>query len=730
MGGQAREVNVLDLARTNGQLATTDPLVMKLLQNIQSQGQLGGSMSANSDPLLYDYSFLNPGKQSERQPAIRIDYNLSNNHRLTGTYNHFFEWRAQDHINSADKRWPGAPNYRRVNTTRPSRSVALRSTLTSNLVSEFRVGVTKGERLNFGDGITNGPDSFIDEDGFAIDFDANIGLTNWFTTSTDSARSGYQYTIDETFSWQKGNHSLSFGGGAFLGRTWEDNQQIVPGINLRFDTNNDPAQGIFTPANFPSASSGQLTDARELYAILTGRVGAVTGLATLDPETGLYSYLGNRRREGNLDVYSTFFQDSWRLTPTLTLNAGLRYDVQMPFSAGNDTMSTATLADVCGISGLGDGGMYSSCNFNNPNASGGKLPVFSQLTKGTLGYNVDYNNIAPNIGLAWRPHIETGFFRALLGDPEQATLRGGYSVAYERQGLGVFTGVFGPNPGARSACRAMPAPVWYRRRIVAGVVARTEPALSRSVSNHAELSNPRACEPRRRFERVSSRHPGGLSALVDGWVAARADQGDGARGPLRRTRGVDQWSELDWNADSINIIENGFFDEFKMAQANLRANNTSGDSRRIGSFAYFGPGSGTNPLPIYLAYLNGRRDATNVDAYTGGTSTWSNTTFAQRLVRVYPRPYNAASDFDGNLTRRTNAQNAGLPANFFVVNPNIDEVERHGQRRVQRLPRTPDRGAAAVLQGARLQRQLSIRNGGWLVIPWLPLGPHDDDLHQ
>jgi len=40
------------------------------------------------------------------------------------------------------------------------------------------------------------------------------------------------------------------------------------------------------------------------------------------------------------------------------------------------------------------------------------------------------------------------FNTGTLMGPEQATLRGGYSVAYERQGLLVFTGVYGANPGS------------------------------------------------------------------------------------------------------------------------------------------------------------------------------------------------------------------------------------------------------------------------------------------
>ena len=74
--------------------------------------------------------------------------------------------------------------------------------------------------------------------------------------------------------------------------------------------------------------------------------------------------------------------------------------------------------------------------------------MFEQFTTENSGYTTDWDNIAPNIGVAWRPQVESGWLRTILGDPEWATVRGGYSVAYERQGFAAFTGVFGPNPGS------------------------------------------------------------------------------------------------------------------------------------------------------------------------------------------------------------------------------------------------------------------------------------------
>jgi hypothetical protein len=672
VGGQqvVREVNVLDLARSNGQIASTDPLVMRTLNNIAAAVQKTGTVTLSSDPLLQSFSWLSPANQVEHQPAVRIDYNLSDNHRLTGTFNKLWQDRNPDQLNAFDQRWPGSPNYGHTVARRPQRSLALRSTLTRSLVSELRVGVTRGERIFFGQGPDGGPESFADTNGYAMDFDNSIGLTNWHTRNTLSGRSAYQYTVDETLTWQKGNHSITYGGGAFLGRAWDDSQQQVTGINLRFDTTNDPAAPLFSAANFAGASAAQLTDARELYSLLTGRVGAITGLAALDPDTNRYTLNGKRRRAGKIDNYSAFVQDSWRLTPTLTLNAGVRYDVQMPFKPVNDTMSAASLASVCGISGLGSGGIYDACNFYDPGARAGVVPEFAQFTTGTRGYNTDWNNFAPNVGVAWRPSVERGWLRALLGDPEQATIRGGYSEAYNREGFGVFTGVWGANPGSTLS---------LTRDAATGLVRPGEqwPVLLRESGRIFNAPFPETpvfpiAIRANRADDINAFHPDIVVPHARTWTvgvqrALTTNMAFEAR--YVGTRGVDQWSELNYN--ERNVIENGFLSEFKLAMANLQANNAAGGAR-LGSFAYFGAGSGTNPLPTYLAYINARTDATNVAAYSG--TTWTNTALTQDLVRSNPQPGNSATDLDGDPTRRANAATAGIPANFFVVNPHANEV--------------------------------------------------------
>jgi len=43
--------------------------------------------------------------------------------------------------------------------------------------------------------------------------------------------------------------------------------------------------------------------------------------------------------------------------------------------------------------------------------------------------------------------VQTGWLRTLLGDPEQATVRGGYSMTYGFERMDRFTGLYGGNPG-------------------------------------------------------------------------------------------------------------------------------------------------------------------------------------------------------------------------------------------------------------------------------------------
>jgi hypothetical protein len=688
-GSEVREVNMLQLAANNGQIAAKDPTMTKLLGQIESAMLTTGQRAAQSDPLYDNYVWQSPSELFEHQPTMRLDYNLSDRHRLNGSFSTIVAKRTPDYLNNTDPRFPGAPNARDFKSTRPLIALAMRSVLTPNIVNEVRGGLTafKGaSNFGYSSDITsaNDPSTFADSNGFAISAPANT-ITNWFTSNGPSWRSAPTYSLEDTLTWNRRAHTITAGGSFMISNASSSSQTMVRGITLGTDPDFDPAASLFTAANFAGASSAQLTAARNAFAVLTGRVASVTSSAVLDA-SGKYLELAPQTLEGGYKVFGSFVQDTWRLTPTITLTGGLRYDVTTPFVPSSATMSAVTMDSICGRSGLAGGGDYDRCNFLSAGSLGGRVPEFVLLESGTQGYKTDLNNVAPSGSVAWRPNVQSGFMRALLGDPEQATLRAGYSEAYDRQGLTRFTSLYGGNRGAS---------LTLTRNAATGLVpaGQSWPVLLSQPQRLLPLTfNPDPTYPiapnANRADSLNAFTPDIQAAHVRTWTVgfARSLSKDMAF-EIRYigNRGDHEWEAINYNClttgtngcGSIrgeNLVANGFMNEFKQAMANLKANNTSGVSSRVGSFAYFGSGTGTVPLPIYLAYLNGSRDVNNPAAYANAANTWANATIAGRLAAPNPNPNSAAADLDTNATRRTQAQALGYPANFFVVNPDVNNV--------------------------------------------------------
>ena len=148
---------------------------------------------------------------------------------------------------------------------------------------------------------------------------------------------------------------------------------------------------------------------------------------------------------------------------------------------------------------------------------------------------MDLNNFAPSASVAWRPDVESGFLRALLGDPSQATLRAGYSEAYERQGLTRFTDLYGGNRGAT---------ISLSRDANTGLVpaGQTWPVLlSQKDRLYSAPFNPDPTYPiaigANRADSLNAFAPDIEIARVRNWTVGFARsiwQGHGGRDPLRR----------------------------------------------------------------------------------------------------------------------------------------------------------------------------------------------------
>jgi len=226
-------------------------------------------------------------------------------------------------------------------------------------------------------------------DYFAPQGGANIG-----TQTFSILRQGQDtHHLTGTISWLRGSHEFKFGGEGRMHR-------------INFTQPGWPA-GEF---NFDYNGSSEFRDSGgdPMASFLMG-VGSPDGCFDFCPYE-----VPNAVSTQNFQ-FGGFFQDNWRVTPKLTLNLGIRYDVSIPRTERYDRQNWIDL------------------NATNP-LNGGNIsytdPISGQaVSRALLGAEVfASSNDRKNFGTDWRdiqPRI--GFAYQL---PHSFVMRGGYGIFY------------------------------------------------------------------------------------------------------------------------------------------------------------------------------------------------------------------------------------------------------------------------------------------------------------
>jgi len=214
-------------------------------------------------------------------------------------------------------------------------------------------------------------------------FGGNLGLTSFGqANAADDVINAL--VVADSVSWVRGRHSLRFG------VDWRASQFSVidrshqsPGLNF------GPDQTAFVPAE------GDITG-NEFASFLLGDV-ASGGLAVRSSQPRFVS-----------NYYAFYVQDDFKVSKTLVLNLGLRYDIDTPRhdSHGNTSIfdPTATNPGATGVLGA----LRFAGNGNGRDGSNGQWA------------DTYYKDFAPRIGFAWAPTM----FR------NRSVLRGGYGLYY------------------------------------------------------------------------------------------------------------------------------------------------------------------------------------------------------------------------------------------------------------------------------------------------------------
>jgi hypothetical protein len=646
-GANQRQVDLFALAAANGQVSTPDPTVAGLLSAIRGTTGAGG-VSELTDPNLERFSFTAKGGQTRKFPTVRLDFNLTSRHQLEFSYNYQDFSGLADFLNNTDPAFPGFPNTGSQGSNRLSSVIALRSTLTSRIVNEARFGLMGGTTLFFSE-INAG--QFANQGGYSLNINA-AGITSATVSTSPSRRNTPVKQFSDNLNIMHGAHSISMGFNFSQINSWQFAQAAVPTTTMGVDAT-DPAAAMFNTTNFPSASSTDLTNARNLYAVLTGRLTAINASAQLAEDGSRYVYLGpnvQRFRERETGIY---IQDNWRVKPTFSINYGIRWEVQYPFKSLNQKYAKTSFAELYGVSGLG--------NLFRPGTLAGRETQFVPLPPGEASHNTDYRNFAPAFGFAWNTSFKSGPLRALFGGPGRGVIRGGYSLAYNREGVTFYSARMSANPGGFINANRTVAlgnlgtlPLLFRETSRLGPPpfdATPSFPLTGTVTDSANAVNPNLKVPYVHSWSFGVQRELGREMVVEvrylGNLARRA------------------WAAI--NLNEINYLENGFHAEFQQAITNLQANLAAG---RGATFRYFGPGTGTSPLPITLAHFSGVNPSLAGDAARYTSTNFANTTFVNTLAVQNPAMgtfYNNL--YSGNATFRNNMIAAGLPANFWLVNP-------------------------------------------------------------
>ncbi len=640
-------VNLLTLAARNGYSGTVDPTVANLLGTANGTLSKGVLTSSTTDLIHQTLTWNQPITNNTYYPTTRVDYQIAPKVAWHGT------WNLRYNNTSAYPQYPDLPvqgNAYKITTYIASNTVDW--TINSSMLNSATFGVqSNGEYFYQGTDVSQWApygNRYV-----------NLGLsvTPTIPTQTPFIRNNPVYQFKDNFTWLKGKHSISIGA-SWLHSSFYETSWNAPGgggvtqYNLGVASSDPINSSVFTNANFPAIASTDLANAAQLYATLTGRLSLISGGLNVDENTHQYTPFAPITQRFAYTTSGIFAQDSFHVTPHLTLNYGLRWQFTTPVSNTNNIDLVPDIANFYGPS-VG--------NFQPGVLTGVQNPV---LTQQSSAYAADYKQPAPNFGFAWNPGYEDGLLGKLLG--HGTVIRGSYGVNFYDEGMNAISNVMSGNYGSTQSLSLSPGQTGF----APGALSLSSPipsipglpsAFSTTLPEAGFAFNKSiyAVDPHLRVPYVQNWSFGVQRELSKSMVLEARYVGNKA---------THMWHY--YNTQETNIFENGFLQEFVNAQSNLNINTANG---RTG-FANNGL-PGQVPLPIMQTAFGARGSQAALPAsFTNGTfvtqlQQGQAGAFAQTLastVTYYCRL--VGSNFGPCAGNGYNAAGP-YPINFFQANP-------------------------------------------------------------
>ena len=319
---------------------STDPVIVNLMNRF-----LPLPTAPTGNPDIGTLATQIPSPIDAIQFVLKVDHHFSAAHVLSLRYFHS--------TGSFVARAPGQNSLPGFDTDIHSalRNVNITDSysLSSRTVNELHMAYGYASALSL-------PQSDLSSPRFQI-----LGLVNFGALpSNPSGRTYNVYQVSDALSHIRGSHVLKAGVDV---RKIQDNSLSAQN-----------ALGVFTFATLNGFLAGQPSSWTQLFC--------------------------NTQRGFRTGLYGFFFQDDWKVTPTLTLNMGFRWEIQ------------GALSEAHGLSSVLDPMTLGSIGAAGPGPLG-------SFRVGNLAVESNPFNMAPRLGFAWNPR--NGNF----------VLRGGYGIFWD-----------------------------------------------------------------------------------------------------------------------------------------------------------------------------------------------------------------------------------------------------------------------------------------------------------
>lgn len=415
------------------QIKAMDPLnigVSPAILGVLNQYPASNENAGDGSNIL-GYRFASNADSSYNTYITRLDAHLNSN----GSETLFWRGETQNFKEPGLQQFPGSSPATTLLDDSKGSIVGLMSLLSPTLINDFhwgfiRQGVKNGGNSQYPGIFLNGLDNLVP-----------------FTRSATMFVPVNQFS--DSVNWTRGKHTLNFGTDLFVIRN--------NNISYQHSFSDMQTNPVYLNTGGIAGTSSPLDPANNGYPAVDSNFGPnydtaiAIAMGIFAEGDGKYNFARNGqavsqgtpiKRRYAFNDYEFFGQDTWRVTPRLTLTYGLRWVLEAPPYETNGLQVAPCVqasSGGCTTQNVADWFNHSAqlAAQGQPANSAGELAFVlgGPVNHGPGMWNWDHRNFSPRIAVAWAPDTGEGWISKILGKKDQFSIRGGYSITYDHFGI-------------------------------------------------------------------------------------------------------------------------------------------------------------------------------------------------------------------------------------------------------------------------------------------------------